>query len=113
LDEALSTRGTLGVGFGEFEWNPSWFPVAGEGPKFNIAVDFSGDQVPPLVRAISPEDASTTHDSSSRFQVVSLCTPVRWWIEAIREGLYFVDEHQKWKVRWNDLPPEWKRTLLV
>jgi len=113
LDSAKSVRETSGVGFGEFEWNPSWLPVAGEGPKFNIAVDCSGDHTPPLVRAISPEEASTTHDVDSVFQVVSLCTPVAWWIEAIRQGWYFVDENQNWQLRWAELPPEWKRTLLV
>ena len=41
-----------------------------------------------LLRVRSVEDSYRTQDWQTDYQVVSLCTPVVWWIDAIRRGWY-------------------------
>jgi hypothetical protein len=40
-----------------------------------------------LVRAVDPEFGGTQPWQTQQ-QVVSLCTPVTWWIDSIRRGWY-------------------------
>ena len=42
----------------------------------------------PLVRFVSDDGSTSTQDSDTEYQVVSLCTPVTWWIDSIRRGWY-------------------------
>ncbi len=65
-----------------WEWHPSWVHLTGD--NHGLAVDFSRTTTP-RVRALS-EGSVSTHDPGLAHQVVSLCTPVTWWIEAIRSG---------------------------
>jgi len=84
--EAMTRRyQTSRLGLGEWDWNPSWVQVMGS--KYGLAISCADDPAqPPLVRAV--EDSAGTQSSQTQHQVVSLCTPVTWWIDAMRRGWY-------------------------
>jgi hypothetical protein len=90
LDEADDRRhsdGAQQMGSGPDDWDPNWFQIIG--PNAGIAIDCSEPpQRPALVRALSHTREMGTQREQTLQQVVSLCTPVTWWIEAIREGWY-------------------------
>ena len=68
----------------EWQWNPTWLRLMG--PNLGgLAVRCDADQAqPPLVRVVSPE--WSTQPDFVEHQVVSLCTPVSWWIDALKDG---------------------------
>lgn len=92
-------------------WHPSWvyFDYTG-----TLAIRADRELTPPPVRPHQPEMGDHTQDAEAPAQVISLCTPVTWWITAIQEGWF----------RWNDdidnfwkygdeYPTEWWETRLV
>jgi hypothetical protein len=86
------------IGFGEWEWNPNWVHVMGD--QFGLAVCCSDDpENPPLVRSTDDDGAGQTQDWQTERQVVSLCTPVTWWIDSMRRGWYV----------WNKESGTWHR----
>jgi len=77
------------LGHGEWDWNPKWAQVMGS--KYGLAMSCA--DVPdrsPLVRSV--EDSAGTADWQTDYQVVSLCTPVTWWIDCMRRGWYKYDQ---------------------
>ena len=84
-------------GTDEWQWHPEWTPISTGHPQFTVKAD--GDPAhPPLVRCIDPELGWGTQPNYTDHQVVSLCTPVTWWIEFLRNGEYqWVPEHRKWE----------------
>jgi len=81
------------LGQGEWDWNPNWLQIMGW--KYGIAVSCAGvPDEPPLVRSV--EDEWMTQEWQTDHQVVSLCTPVTWWIDAIRRGAYVFDRSTNW-----------------
>jgi hypothetical protein len=95
LAAARRRRGRTPEGFGEWEWNPNWMHIMGDG--FGLAMCCADEpESAPLIRF---HDGSTgTQEWQTETQVVSLCTPVTWWIDSIRRGWYWWDKStQEWK----------------
>ena len=82
-----------------WQWNPAWLRIAwdyGEG----IAVRLNPDPTnTPLVRYVTDDGEFGTQASQTERQVVSLCTPVAWWIKSLRRGWYRFKAHQG--VQWS------------
>ncbi len=79
-------------GFGRWEWNPNWVHIMGD--QHGLAMCCADDpESPPLVRFVSDDGYTSTQDGDTAYQVVSLCTPVTWWIDSIRRGWY------RWEAR--------------
>ncbi len=99
LDEADDRRhsdGAQPLGRSPDEWDPDWFQIMG--PVAGLAMN-CGEPVErvPLVRALSHTLEMGTQPDQTLQQVVSLCTPVTWWIEGIREGWYtWIPELNGW-----------------
>jgi hypothetical protein len=77
-----------GLGFG-------WLPLESDNyPRLAVYCLGAPDAIP-LVRTVDGEHFNHTWDG--RFQAVSLCTPVTWWIEGIASGEHVWDaEAQEW-----------------
>jgi hypothetical protein len=74
-------------GLGKWEWNPRWLQVTRD--KNPMAVLCGNDSAStPLVRATSYDGEYATQPDKTQHQVVSLCTPVTWWIAALRSGAF-------------------------
>jgi hypothetical protein len=85
-------------GFGQWEWNPNWAHIMGD--QNGLAMCCADDpESPPLVRFVSDDGSTSTQDGDTTYQVVSLCTPVTWWIDSIRRGWY----------RWDANSGTWMR----
>jgi hypothetical protein len=74
----------------EWQWAPGWLKIAG--PMYGMAVGPAVASGQPRVRAASPEH--TVQGATATHQVVSLCTPVTWWIEAIHANAWEVIDDQ-------------------
>lgn len=83
IESAVSIYPTDNLGDGHFSWHPAWITVLGPG-NFSISVDTREVDHPPLVRSTDP--ARGTADDEPENQVVSLCTPVTWWVLARVKG---------------------------
>lgn len=107
----LYRRSSLGTSIDQ--WNPDWIRVAGSG-NAGDAIRCAPSDKPPLVRAVSTFDIGTQEYEDPLRQVVSLCTPVTWWLVSIAKGW---DEWDPitgfWG--WDDsrYPLEWKMTNLM
>jgi hypothetical protein len=100
LSVEWTTPGRLQLGHGEWDWNADWVKILGE--QLGVAVCCRDDpERPPLVRAITADGTEGTQDWQTAQQVVSLCTPVAWWIESLRRGWY----------QWDPRAEEWRRDL--
>lgn len=88
----------------EWDWNPTWVQVMGD--KYGLAISCADDpDQPPLVRSV--EDSAGTADWQTDYQVVSLCTPVTWWIQGMRRGWYQYDQStHAWNRDRTDIPQQ-------
>lgn len=115
LSETVTSRLKLDpnfIGFEDWQVDPRWMQILGEQYGITVRCDDVPEN-PPLVRALTfaePSYASTyTHQ-----QVVSLCTPVTWWIEALRQGLFtWLPEFDGWDIQDRKLPGDRSRTGIV
>jgi hypothetical protein len=74
-------------GIEEWEWDPGWLHFAG--PNVGLAMRCDGDPAdPPLVRNVASDSEFGTQPDQTSRQVVSLCTPVTWWIDSLQQGWY-------------------------
>lgn len=86
-------------------WQPEWTMLAPDMGCGILVNHMSDPGVAPLVRTMweytfDPQEGPTQ-------QVVSLCTPVTWWIEAIRSGGWAWDiENHLWRTYQSALPME-------
>jgi hypothetical protein len=100
LDETV--RGYLNPkgapkGFEEWHWNPSWIQIMGDAN--GLAIRCEADRTAsPLVRGLTWDGTHGTQGEQSLRQVVSLCTPVTWWIDSLQHGWY----------RWNAAGNAWE-----
>jgi len=99
LEEAEERRHSPGaqpLGMGTSDWDPKWIQIMG--PAAGLALRCGADPLgPTLVRAVSHTREMGTQADQTQQQVVSLCTPVSWWIEGLREGWYtWVQEANGW-----------------
>jgi hypothetical protein len=83
LEAAIATYSSDPHGTDIHSWNPQWIRVADY--SAGIAVKCENRTIPPLVRYVSAW-TSGTQDDETEAQVVSLCTPVSWWLLAIEKG---------------------------
>lgn len=92
-------------------WHPAWLMLDDQS---RIAMRADGTLTPPPVRPHQPEMGDHTQDAEAPAQVISLCTPVTWWITAIREGWFRWNEElgMLWAYR-EEYPPEWWETRLI
>jgi hypothetical protein len=81
----------------DWQWNPDWIQIMGDANGLAISCDRHADD-PPLVRGLSWDRVYGTQPDQTLNQVVSLCTPVTWWIDALRHGWY----------RWNGPGNGWE-----
>lgn len=87
-----------------------WVDVqGGSDTSWALRVDDSGGQ---LVRALDREQGTTTAPQDTRTQVVSLCTPIAWWIEGFHEGWYQPRGGYSARLDRDKLPRERLTTLL-
>lgn len=112
LDEALSTRRQLGkaglIGDDEWQWNPAWLHLIAD--NNGVAMHLGDLSMPPTVRSLSFGEPNTDASYTDR-QVVSLCTPVYWWLEDLRSGVFTWDRDlAEWRRDWAAIPLE--RRLL-
>jgi hypothetical protein len=70
-----------------WQWNPEWLHFVGDNNGIAVSCG-SGPEAAPLVRRISAGLDYGTQAGDTLHQVVSLCTPVTWWIESMRNGWY-------------------------
>ena len=100
-------------------WLRGWLPVLGDSPWDSTAMDCNPSHDPPRIRYIDPEVGGFDRfgEDIGRFQALSLCVPVTWWITAIREGWWWTDANGRWIQKWNILespiPVEWSITELM
>jgi len=99
-------------GTSRWEWHRSWIPILGNHPD-GIAVDCSAPpNEPPLVRAVSGYVG--THPDDTKHQVVSLCTPVAWWLIARERGwTRLARDGGFWEPERGSFPPEWWEVELA
>ena len=92
---------------------PNWVRLAGQGLKAAMAVDCDPSDYLPLLREVSAEFDFGGDDPSTRY-VVSLCTPVTWWLTGMSNGWTRFDERLGlWVTDEADYPREWMRTDLI
>jgi hypothetical protein len=84
------------IGSELWEWAHGWIPLGATAHGMALGPSLDGL---PRIRPVSPE--VTLQDDSHPEQVLSLCTPVSWWIDAIQRGRY------SWQGR------NWERTLTL
>lgn len=77
-------------GYGEWDWNPGWIHLMGDQTALAMCCTAPPDENP-LVRMVSTDGFNGTQDHQTARQVVSLCTPVTWWIDSLRRGFYTWD----------------------
>jgi hypothetical protein len=94
------------VGEKNLEWNPNWLKIMGQGNGLAVSVEDALGE-PPLVRSVTYDLAHGTQADDTAHQVVSLCTPVTWWIESLREGWYrWLPSEKAWDIDFNKQPAE-------
>jgi hypothetical protein len=78
----------------DWQWDPLWIQIMGDAN--GLALDCSPNQaIGPRVRGLTWDRKYGTQPDQTLRQVVSLCTPVSWWIDALRHGWY------RWNARGN------------
>jgi hypothetical protein len=91
---------------------PTWFNIAGDSNGNAVSCEKDPSQ-PPLVRALLHDEGGLDFSQDGR-QVVSLCTPVAWWIEALDRGVYTWDLNLgAWRTDRSLLPEIQRHTFLV
>jgi hypothetical protein len=113
LDEVLAARRTLEgsrlFGSEEWQWSPDWLHLIGDNNGVAMSMA-AGRSRAPLIRGLEISDPNTAPDFTER-QVVSLCTPVSWWIEDLRSGVIGWNAREGiWDMRLNELPL-WRRRM--
>ena len=95
VDRYLNERGWP-KGHEDWQWNPEWIQLLGDNNGLAIECLPPSD-VSPRVRPLSHDGEWGTQPDNGYAQVVSLCTPVTWWIESLRAGEYtWYPEHRAW-----------------
>ena len=82
-----------------WQWDPRWLQIMGDANGLAIFCGGAADEAP-LVRGLTQDREYGTQPDQTLRQVVSLCTPVTWWIDALRHGWY------RWNVganAWEDV----------
>jgi hypothetical protein len=87
----------LTKGSEDWQWNPDWIRIMGDANGLAICCAAPADNAP-LVRGLSWTGEYGTQPTQTLRQVVSLCTPVTWWIDSLRNGWY----------RWNADSNAWE-----
>jgi hypothetical protein len=86
VDTMRNSPGAQPFGLEDWQWNPSWVQIMGDQNGLAVRCD-NEPSAAPLVRGLLSGQYGTQPDVTRR-QVVSLCTPVTWWIDALQHGWY-------------------------
>ena len=85
VESRYSNEGGQPLGYKDGEWNPNWIHLLGD--NNGVAFECRGPtSAAPRVRPIESTGEWGTQVDNGFCQVVSLCTPVAWWIESLRKG---------------------------
>ncbi|MBG6054957.1 hypothetical protein IWX81_001368 [Salinibacterium sp. CAN_S4] len=107
------SREVHGSGNNDGTWNPEWLRVLGPG-NYGVLVSCAAVDGPPLVRDSDGALGTAVWDTDN--QVVSLCTPVTWWIHARQRGWTTWTPapggQNEWMVDWEKFPLEWRLTQI-
>ena len=90
---------------GRWAWSPGWLCLDGDAHGLNM---WCGDdpKQPPRIRR--PDEENRPLDAHNNVgQIVSLCTVVAWWIEAIESGALYWTNH--WNSTYLKLPEAGRR----
>jgi hypothetical protein len=113
LEFSLALRADDDLGLEPHQWDPAYIRVAGEGAKSSIAVSCATPVPPPLVRSVAWEFGGTQGAGIHR-QVISLCTPVTWWLLALSKGWTTFDPSDiTWDIDDDAFPYEWRLTAMT
>jgi hypothetical protein len=77
-------------GYESWQWHPGWIQIMGDANGLALNCIAPPEEAP-LVRGLSWGREYGTQPEQTLRQVVSLCTPVAWWLDALQHGWY----------RWN------------
>lgn len=115
LDFSEDKYRTMPLARAEYAWYPEWVPLWGQGPA-HISMSFADDATgTPLIRAT--DGALGTQPEETDQQVVSLCTPVTWWLIGIEKGWTRAenvsDGGRFWVADWMSIPREWRATQMA
>jgi hypothetical protein len=87
VEDGYGHAGGWPHGFEDWQWNPSWVQLLGDNNGLAIECRDQTD-LSPRVRPLSTTGEWGTQPGNGPEQVVSLCTPVTWWIESLRANEY-------------------------
>jgi hypothetical protein len=111
VEDAVAVHKAKMSGDEELRWDvhPGWVKL--ESPSFGLSVNCEeSPENPPLVRR-SDVDLPLSREGSFR-QVVSLCTVVAWWIDALDRGAYSYDRVDKtWRWDLSLLPDAYRAAM--
>lgn len=111
LDQALARSRNAPRGPEPWQWEGPWLPLTGSSRGLAIACE--PEQNPNRVRAIDPEPGMM-RGRFARTQVLSLCTPIAWWLEELDSGAWAWDsQKQTWAVSSYDPPRDRMATQLL
>ena len=87
VESRYAREGGQPLGYSDREWNPNWIHLLGDNNGMAIECG-EPTNAAPHVRPLDIAGEWGTQTDNGYFQVVSLCTPVTWWIESLRKGEY-------------------------
>ncbi len=92
---------------------PEWVRIAGQGRRETIALSCEAGVDLPLVRFLDIEQGLGPQRLSDPY-VMSLCTPVTWWLMGLAKGwIAFNRSRDRWTYKLEDAPIEWHLTQLL
>lgn len=92
--------------FAMWAWSEGWFGIEESGYSLNVSCLGPSDQ-PPLVQNADPEGHEVGSEHNE-YQVVSLCTLVTYWAEAVENGAcLWLPERRAWDIQFSSLPREY------
>lgn len=108
LDQSTGMYAVREKGDGEYSWNPAWIPLWA--PSMSIAMDTTPTSGAPLVRRT--DRGLGTFPPETDWQVVSMCTPLTWWLTSFDNG-WTVWTSNGPETDWAAIPEPWRRTQLA
>ncbi|MDN4598589.1 hypothetical protein [Leifsonia virtsii] len=110
LETSVGMFKTMPLGLADYEWNPDWIVLAGGSPA-GMAINCDTRLALPHVRGVDGISGTQAGDVTN--QVVSLCTPVTWWLLARAKGWTFPGSDGAWHRDISRFPLEWRLTDLA
>ena len=88
---------------GRWAWSPGWVGIEDSPYRLNVSC-IGPSSEPPLVQNADPE-GHEVGSNTNEYQVVSMCTLVAYWVEAIELGAArWISERNVWHLEIDKLP---------